>query len=113
MSKLTSRCLAITLSAVWALILCCADAAAQDRVALVIGNGKYVHSTTLVNPPNDAREVAKALREIGFDVAEGRDLDRTSMERQLRDFLRKAASAKVALLFYAGHGLQVDGRNYL
>jgi formylglycine-generating enzyme required for sulfatase activity/Tfp pilus assembly protein PilF len=103
---------ALTVAWVMAL-LALPPASAQERVALVIGNGKYEHATTLPNPANDARAMADALREIGFDVAEGRDLDRTGMERQLRDFLRKSASARVALLFYAGHGMQVDGRNYL
>jgi len=90
-----------------------APAHASDRVALVIGNGNYANAGVLPNPVNDAQAVASALRDVGFDVALGRDLDRSAMERQLRDFLRKAATAKVALLFYAGHGLQVDGRNYL
>lgn len=88
-------------------------AAAQDRVALVIGNGKYAHAGPLPNPANDARAVATALREVGFDVLQGSDLDRAGMERLIRDFLRKIAKAKVALLFYAGHGMQIDGRNYL
>jgi hypothetical protein len=86
---------------------------AADRVALVIGNGKYVNANTLPNPPNDARAIASALSNIDFDVSFGEDLDRTGMERLVRLFLRKAASAKIALIFYAGHGLQVDGRNYL
>lgn len=88
-------------------------AAAQERVALVIGNGKYVHAGALPNPANDAREVGRVLREIGFDVSQGSDLDRAAMERLIRDFMRKASAAKVALLFYAGHGMQIDGRNYL
>jgi hypothetical protein len=88
-------------------------AVAADRVALVIGNGKYVNANTLPNPPNDARAMAKALSNIDFDVSFGEDLDHTGMERLVRDFLRKSASAKIALIFYAGHGLQVDGRNYL
>jgi uncharacterized caspase-like protein len=87
--------------------------AAADRVALVIGNGKYINANTLPNPPNDARAMAKALSNIGFDVSFGEDLDHTGMERLVRDFLRKSASAKIALIFYAGHGLQVEGRNYL
>jgi hypothetical protein len=86
---------------------------AAGRVALVIGNGKYINANTLPNPPNDARAIANALSNIDFDVSFGEDLDRTGMERLVRDFLRKAGSAKVALIFYAGHGLQVDGRNYL
>jgi tetratricopeptide (TPR) repeat protein len=83
------------------------------RIALVIGNGKYQHAVALPNPANDARAVAKTLGEIGFEVALGTDLDRGGMEGRLRDFLDKASSAQVALVFYAGHGLQVDGRNYL
>jgi tetratricopeptide (TPR) repeat protein len=86
---------------------------AGRRIALVIGNGKYQHAVALPNPASDARAVAKALGEIGFEVALGTDLDRAGMEGRLRDFLAKASSAQVALLFYAGHGLQVDGRNYL
>lgn len=88
-------------------------AAAQDRVALVIGNGNYAHAGALPNPANDARAVAASLRELGFEVLQGSDLDRSGMERLIRDFLRKISKAKVALLFYAGHGMQIDGRNYL
>jgi Caspase domain len=90
-----------------------APVVAADRVALVIGNGTYVNADALRNPPNDARAMAKALSDIGFDVAFGQDLERTPMERLVRDFLRRAASANVAVLFYAGHALQIDGRNYL
>ncbi len=93
------------------------DAAAPDdagrRIALVIGNGAYPQGSTLANPPNDARAVARTLRDIGFDVAEGIDLDRAGFERTVRDFLAKAAQARTALVFYAGHGVQIDGRNYL
>lgn len=103
--------LSLWLTLLMALIV--APAQAQERVALVIGNGNYANAGTLANPVNDAQAVAAALRDVGFDVALGRDLDRSAMERLLRDFLRKAGSAKVALLFYAGHGMQVDGRNYL
>lgn len=83
------------------------------RMALVIGNGAYAHVKALPNPPNDARALAKSLRDIGFTVAEGVDLDRAAMQKMTRDFLRDAARAQVALVYYAGHGVQVDGRNYL
>jgi len=83
------------------------------RLALVIGNGAYVNATALANPPNDATVVAKTLRDIGFDVIEGTNLDRAGMERLVRDFLHKAPSARLTLLYYAGHGMQVDGKNYL
>ena len=87
--------------------------ASERRIALVIGNGRYPGSAALANPANDARGVAAELRRVGFAVAEGIDLDRAGMQRVLGDFLRDAATAKVALLFYAGHGMQIDGRNYL
>jgi len=88
-------------------------APAQDRVALVIGNTKYVSAPVVPNAVNDARVMARALREIGFVVTDGFDLVRDNMERQIREFLHRSESARVVLFFYAGHGLQVDGRNYL
>jgi Flp pilus assembly protein TadD len=88
-------------------------AAAGLRLALVIGNGAYVNATALANPPNDAAAVAKTLREIGFEVVEGTNLDRAGMERVVREFLRKAPGARLTLLYYAGHGMQVEGKNYL
>jgi tetratricopeptide (TPR) repeat protein len=88
-------------------------AASGDRVALVIGNGAYVNAPRLSNPPNDARAVAGALREIGFSVTAAYDLDRAKMEATILEFLRKAVSARIAVVFYAGHGVSIDGRNYL
>ena len=87
--------------------------AAPDRVALVIGNGAYRHAAALPNPANDATDVAQALRKLGFDVVEGRDLDKRGMEDKIREFGRKLDRAIVALFFYAGHGMQVGGKNYL
>jgi tetratricopeptide (TPR) repeat protein len=86
---------------------------AGRRIALVIGNGAYKYVKALPNPSNDARAIAKSLRDIGFAVTEGIDLDRTGMQTMTRDFLREAAKARVALVYYAGHGVQIDGRNYL
>lgn len=90
-----------------------AGATAGRRVALVIGNGAYRHVSTLTNPSNDARAIAKSLRGIGFAVTEGIDLDRSGMQNMIREFLREAARSQVAIVYYAGHGLQIDGRNYL
>ena len=83
------------------------------RVALVIGNGAYAHVKALPNPPNDAHAIAKNLRDLGFAVSEGIDLDREAMRKITRDFLLDAAHAQTALLYFAGHGVQVDGRNFL
>jgi tetratricopeptide (TPR) repeat protein len=86
---------------------------AGRRVALVIGNAKYRYATQLANPSNDAADIAQALRKLGFDVVEGRDLDKHAMEDRIREFGRKVERADLALLFYAGHGMQVGGKNYL
>src|SRR5215468_7874634 len=91
----------------------CSPACANTRVALVIGNGAYQNATRLANPANDATDVAQMLRKLGFDVIDGRDLDQRAMVEKIRDFGRKLERADVALFFYAGHGLQVAGKNYL
>jgi hypothetical protein len=83
------------------------------RVALVIGNGAYVNADALRNPANDAHAVANVLRQIGFEVVEGVDLNRTGLEDKLHEFVHRALRARIALLFYSGHGMQVDGKNYL
>ena len=64
-------------------------------------------------PSNDAADIAQALRKLGFDVVEGRDLDKHGMEDRTREFGRQLEGADLALLFYAGHGMQVGGKNYL
>ena len=101
------------LAAVLLTVLAALPSLAAGRVALVVGNGAYEHSTPLPNPANDAADVAAALKGLGFAVIEGLDLDRTAFEAKLREFARAARGAEAALFFYAGHGLQVEGRNYL
>ena len=86
---------------------------ASERVALVVGNANYHHAPPLANPRNDAEDIAVLLRGLGFQVTAGVDLDDAAMEDRVRSFSRRARTADVALLFYAGHGLQVDGVNYL
>jgi uncharacterized caspase-like protein len=86
---------------------------ADRRVALVIGNGAYEHVPQLPNPPKDAKALAALLRNLGFDVVSGENLDRTAMTNELRQFADKANNADVALFYYAGHGLQLEGENYL
>ena len=90
-----------------------APASLSRRIALVIGNAAYAHAPRLDNPANDARVIAQSLRGMGFEVSDGIDLDRTAMTRLIADFLRAAATADTAVLFYAGHGVQIDGQNYL
>lgn len=83
------------------------------KVALVIGNSLYAHAVKLPNPARDAGLMAKTLREAGFAVIEGEDLSKTGMNDAIDRFTEAAYEADVALVYYAGHGLQVDSRNYL
>ncbi|MFA6155392.1 caspase domain-containing protein [Mesorhizobium sp.] len=95
------------------LLLLGADARPQRRVALVIGNGTYAEAGTLANPVNDALDIADKLRSIGFEVIEGNDLGKRELERGIGEFSDALEGAGVGLFYYAGHGLQVDGRNYI
>jgi hypothetical protein len=88
-------------------------AQANKRVALVIGNSAYRYTGELTNPKNDAADMAAALTKLGFQVILGLDLDKGTMERKLQEFARALAGSEAGLLFYAGHGLQVSGMNYL
>lgn len=97
-------------------ILLATGASAAERVALVIGNGSYEHSPRLANPVNDATDIASALKNCGFNViggGSGSDLSHELMDKKLQEFRAASANAKVALFFFAGHGLEVDGSNYL
>lgn len=101
----------------------------NDKIALVIGNGAYAHASTLANPANDARDIAATLSRIGFrgiglddassQTAANReikpllDLDYAGMRRALAAFARAAEDADQAVLYYAGHGIEVYGQNYL
>jgi formylglycine-generating enzyme required for sulfatase activity len=81
-------------------------AGAETRIALVIGNGAYQHLPTLKNPPNDARDLAEALKLLDFDVDFGADLTLADMQRRVTAFAKRAQAADVALAFFAGHGVQ-------
>ena len=81
--------------------------------ALVIGNGAYAGSARLPNPTNDAKSMSDKLRSLGFDVTETLDADRLQLVTALSQFSKKAADADITLLFYAGHGVQITGTNYM
>lgn len=95
------------------LALLVSPAMAGQRVALVIGNGAYQSVAPLANPRADAEAMAAALRELGFEVELGLDLDLQGMRQAARAFADDLPGADVALFFYAGHGMQVYGQNYL
>ena len=98
---------------VFLLLMISSVAHAEKRVALVIGNSAYKHAGELANPKNDAIDTAGALKTLRFQVIEGYDLDKASLDRKIRDFAGALQGADVGLFFYAGHGLQVAGQNYI
>ncbi len=98
-----------------AIFLAAAAHAAETRIALVIGNSDYAGGP-LPNPANDAKLIGEELAELGFDVIARRNADQTAMKRAIQEFgarLEKAGPDSVGLFYYAGHGVQLNGRNYL
>ena len=85
----------------------------KNRKALVIGNASYIDQTPLKNPINDAKAVAAKLQEIGFEVTYKEDLKVREFGRALGSFERTLSSSDISLIYYAGHGIEVDGENYL
>src|SRR5258706_2604812 len=83
------------------------------RVALVIGNGNYQGAAKLANPVNDARAMAAKLKKLGFDVIAVEDGTQKAMQRAIGQFSNKLGEDAISLFYYAGHGLQVSGHNYL
>ena len=97
-----------------ALLLVCEPAFAEKRVALVLGNSAYQNVAPLPNPVNDSSKIAATLKDAGFDVVDSRrDLSAADTRRALRDFADQARNADIAVVYYAGHGIEVDGANYL
>jgi hypothetical protein len=87
---------------------------AEKRVALVIGNSAYVKVAKLSNPARDAELIEALFRKAGFDVVEAkRDLGMVAMRRALRDFADRVRGADIAAVFFAGHGMEMNGTNYL
>ena len=101
--------LAICLNWMW-----CQAAFADKRVALVIGNSAYHGNPRLANPVNDSEAIAATLKSAGFDIVDlKRDLKITEMRRTLRDFSDRVRDADVVIIYFAGHGIEIDGTNYL
>jgi len=108
MRALSTLCVALLVC--W-LGLC--PASSETRVALVIGNGAYINTAQLPNPPHDAEDVAIALKHSGFQVIEGIDLRQADMQDLTIRFARAASTADVAMFYYSGHAMQFNGVNYL
>jgi hypothetical protein len=90
-----------------------AGTASSKRIALVIGNGTYTSAPPLKNPPNDARDMAATLKVLGFSVSSAIDADQRTMKRLIREFGQQLKGGGQGLFYYAGHGVQMRGRNYL
>ena len=86
---------------------------ANKRVALVIGNSAYQNAPALINPKNDAQDIDKSLRDLGFFTIVATDLDRAGMNDALDRFSRTVSGAEIALVYYSGHGMQFAGKNFL
>ncbi|MDH3740468.1 MAG: caspase family protein, partial [Hyphomicrobiales bacterium] len=98
------------------MVLVSAAAQAETRIALIIGNSDYAHTQKLDNPANDANLLAASLQSIGFQVDSHTDLEQKKLRRAVASFARKITDAgpdTMAFFFYAGHGLQVNGTNFL
>ena len=96
----------------YAIVFPC-DAIAEKRTALVCGNSSYLYSSPIKNPVNDARAISEALDKLGFNVIRGTDLTKLEMDRQIAAFAKRLKDADIAIFFYAGHGLQLNMKNYL
>jgi uncharacterized caspase-like protein len=97
-------------------VLLAGPATAEKRIALVVGNSSYQNITRLDNPRNDATLMADTLSSLGFALIGGRaqlDLDKAALDTDVQNFGRQIQGADVALFYYAGHGVQVNGSNYL
>lgn len=98
------------------MVLAAGSAFAENRVALVIGQSAYRSVPALPNPANDAKAVTQMLTDSGFEVSTAADLSQSELRQQVSEFAGKVAAKgadTIALVFYAGHGLQIDGENYL
>ena len=95
------------------LLLATSPALAERRVALVIGNDAYTHLPKLNNARKDAEGMAAKLQELGFETILKVNASERDMARALRDFEGRLSSGAVGLAYFAGHGIQADGKNYL
>ncbi len=111
--EVKTACLAI-LATVLSLFISIETAVAAKRVALIVGNSSYQHAAALKNPVNDAEAVAETLARLDFEIVKGIDLSHRDFAKTISKFAQKLSKGvDVALFFYGGHGLQLNGQNYL
>ena len=102
--------LAICLTGFWLADSC---RAADRRVALIVGASNYAHATKLAHPADDARDMAAALRRLGFEVDLVLDPDRSALEGAVRRWGQKSRGADASLFYYSGHALEAQGVNWI
>src|SRR5882724_2670040 len=107
------RVIAAILLAISTILLFGQPALADKRLALVMGNSAYQNVNRLANPGNDSDAMSETLKKAGFAVTDGRNLKSNEMRRVLRDFADKVRDADVAVIYFAGYGMEIDGTNYL
>ena len=103
----------LLVGAVTTLLLLSVEANAADRVALIIGNASYTHAPALATPLNDSQDIGAALGRLGFEVTQLENADQAGLRRGLQAFAPAAAASEVVVVFYSGHAIAVDGRNFL
>lgn len=101
---------AVFIASIW---LLAPPASAETRIALVIGNGAYEKVPELPNPPRDAADIGRALERLNFKVSQIKNANAQEMRRAVVDFGRAAEGSEMAVVFYAGHGMEVGGENWL
>jgi hypothetical protein len=109
--KIAIRCFALGFVVAFGLFV--EARATEQRVALVIGNGAYRSVPELDNSRNDADDISEQLKRVGFAVIDGRDLDRPAMYAALGRFAQRVRGTDAGLVYYSGHGMQINGQNYL
>ena len=108
------RAVGAVILTVWSICHFSQPAFAERRVALVMGNSAYQNVNRLTNPENDSAAMSATLKSAGFDVVElRRDLKANEMRRALRDFSDHVRGADIAIVYFAGHGIEIDGINYM
>ena len=108
------RRIALALTAVFSLAFASDAALADKRVALVIGNSAYQNAPQLPNPARDAAAISAMLRKANFEVVQTvSNANNADLRRTLREFSDKTQNADMAVVYFAGHGIEVDGENYL
>ncbi len=89
------------------------SAQTEKRIALVIGNSEYLYGGVLKNPKSDATQIANTLKTLDFDVTLLTDLNKSELNTAINNFKKKLVDYKVVFFYYAGHGIQIDNKNYI